>query len=228
MTAKPIVLSRAQVRAADARAVRDLGVPAACLMENAGRGLADVTIESMRLYGVHGAVVVCARGNNGGDGLVAARHLRVRGVPVRVLLATPAASFVPDSDPGRNLVAVRALGIPIDEAPGGAALERIAPSLPRGHLLVDAVLGTGLEGPVRGPLAEVLAWLAASGRPIVAADLPSGLDADTGELLGPVPRCAATATFLALKRGLLEGRGPEVAGRVTVCDIGVPADLVAG
>jgi NAD(P)H-hydrate epimerase len=93
---------------------------------------------------------------------------------------------------------------------------------------VDAVLGTGLEGPVRGPLEEVLRWMGTCGRPVVAADLPSGLDADTGEELGPVPRCVATATFLALKRGLTVGAGPAAAGRITVCDIGVPPGCVFG
>jgi len=215
----PVVLTRAQVRAADERAVRDLKVPPGWLMENAGRGLASVTESVARAYGIGGAIVVAARGNNGGDGLVAARHLLLRGLPVRVLLASPAASYDPSTDPGRNLEAVRALGIPVLEAAAG---------LPAGHLLVDAVLGTGLEGPVREDLAQVLRWMASTGRPVVAADLPSGLDADTGEERGPVPRCVATATFLALKPGLLRGRGPDLAGKVTVCDIGVPVEAVTG
>jgi NAD(P)H-hydrate epimerase len=224
----PAALTRAEVRAADERACRVLGVPTACLMEHAGRGLADVTEGEIRRYGLVGAVVVAARGNNGGDGLVAARLLRVRGIPVRVLLATPSASFVEGSDPARNLAAARACGVPVGDASGPGALPALGAGLARDLLLVDAVLGTGLEGPVRGPLEAVLAWMASQGRPVVAADLPSGLDADTGALLGPVARCVATATFLAPKRGLLVGRGPEHAGRVTVCDIGVPLEAVLG
>jgi hydroxyethylthiazole kinase-like uncharacterized protein yjeF len=216
------ILSRAEVRAVDARATSVLGIPSACLMENAGRGLASVTIAEIRRYGCDLGVVVCARGSNGGDGLVAARHLRVRGVPVRVLLASPAASFDPAGDAGRNLGAVRALGIPILEVADAASLEAAGGSLEAGALLVDAVLGTGLQGPVRGHLEAVLAWMAGRGNPVVAADLPSGLDADSGERLGPVPRCVATATFHALKRGLTVGEGPALAGRITVCDIGVP------
>ena len=189
------VLTRAQVRAADARAASLLGLPTLLLMENAGRGLADVTMSMARLYGMDGAVVVAASGNNGGDGLVAARHLRRLGLPVRILLASTAAKFGPDSDAGRNLAAARALGIPVDEAADAGALARVGPALPSRHLLVDAVLGTGLEGPVRGPTAAVLDWMRGGGRPVVAADLPSGLDADTGEPLGPVPRCVATATY---------------------------------
>ena len=224
----PAALTRAEVRAADERASRLLGVPTGSLMEHAGRGLADVTEGEIRRYGLAGAAVLAARGNNGGDGLVAARLLRVRGIPVRVLLATPAGGFAAGSDPARNLESARACGVPIDDASAPGALAALGAGLPRDRILVDAVLGTGLEGPVRGPLEAVLAWLAAQGRPVVAADLPSGLDADTGALLGPVARCVATATFLAPKRGLLVGRGPEHAGRVTVCDIGVPLEAVLG
>jgi NAD(P)H-hydrate epimerase len=191
-------------------------------MENAGRGLADVTMSILRLYDLRSVLVVAGGGNNGGDGLVAARHLRLREVPVGVLLACQGASLPPESDAGRNLRAARAVGIPVFEASVAPALAAAAPG-PR-TLLVDAVLGTGLEGPVRGHLESVLRWMVDAGRTVVAADLPSGLDADTGECLGPVPACAATATFLAMKRGLTVGRGPELAGRVTVCDIGVPVD----
>ena len=95
----PASLTRAEVRAADARAVRRLGVPTASLMEHAGRGLSDVTEGEIRRYGLSGAVVLAARGNNGGDGLVAARLLRVRGIPVRVLLASPEASFAAGNNP---------------------------------------------------------------------------------------------------------------------------------
>ncbi len=218
-------LTRAESRAVDQRASADLGLPSACLMENAGRGLASVTIGELRRYGLHGVLVVAARGNNGGDGLVAARHIRLRGVPVRILLASPVDSFSPESDPGRNLKAVQALGIPLLDGSRADSLRAATAFGKPGEAVVDAVLGTGLEGPVRGHLAEVLAWLASSGLPVVAADIPSGLDADTGECLGPVPRCVATATFHAPKAGLVKGRGPELAGRITVCDIGIPADF---
>jgi NAD(P)H-hydrate epimerase len=189
-------------------------------MENAGRQLADVTIEEAKACGDVDIHVLAAAGNNGGDGLVAARHLALRGVPVRVLLVSPAARYGPATDAGRNLVAVRACGVPVEEALDGEALSRF--SRGGGRLLVDAVLGTGLEGPVQGRLEDVLLWLREDGSPVVAADLPSGIDADTGEALGPAPRCAATATFLAPKKGLLQGEGRRCAGRIRLCDIGVP------
>jgi NAD(P)H-hydrate epimerase len=226
MDLSPRVLTRKEAAAADARATELLGLPSLLLMENAGRQLASITISESRRYGITQGLVLAGRGSNGGDGLVAARHLRIAGFPVRVLLVQPAVTFPEGSDTALNLRACGGAGVPVLESLGPAALEASARALAGRSLLVDAVLGTGLRGPVRGPLEEVLRWMGTCGRPVVAADLPSGLDADTGEELGPVPRCVATATFLALKRGLTVGAGPAVSGRITVCDIGVPPGCV--
>lgn len=220
------ILTLAEVRAADARAASHLGLSTSLLMENAGRGLAIVTHGEKRRYDMDGVLVVASRGHNGGDGLVAARHLHRMGISVRVLLACPIAAVPADSDPGRNLHSVLALGIPVAEVLDTEALDAASRTLGPRTLIVDAVLGTGLRGPVRGHLEAVLEWMGASGRPVVAADLPSGLDADSGEEHGPVPRCVATATFLAMKRGLTVGSGPGKAGRISVCDIGVPVDAL--
>ena len=228
MRTNPLMLSRAEVRAADERAIRSLGLPSLCLMENAGRGLAYVTIAETRRYNISTVIVVAGAGNNGGDGMVAARHLLREGIPVRVLLAAPMAAFDATSDPGTQLRVLRALGISVADASGPDLLAAEAARVTPGTLLVDAVLGTGLDGPVRGHLVEVLRWMGSSGHPVVAADLPSGLDADTGAPWGPAPRCVATATFLAMKPGLLRGEGPARAGSITVCDIGVPPDSIAG
>jgi NAD(P)H-hydrate epimerase len=222
----PPLLDAAAARRADRRATDLLGLAPGLLMENAGRGLADVTITEAKRYGIAAGVVLAGRGNNGGDGFVAARHLLARGFPVALLLGFPEEAATPASDAGRNLRTCRALGIPILPAHDGATLEASAAVLPACAVVVDALLGTGLEGPVRGHAAALLSWLAAAGRPVVAADLPSGLCADTGRALGPVAACVATATFLAPKRGLLEGDGPRLAGRVVVCGLGFPAGAV--
>ena len=216
------IITRSEARAADARAASILGLSTAVLMENAGRQLASVTMAEARRYDMAAVAVVAARGNNGGDGLVAARHLRIAGARVQILLVHDPVTIAPDSDCGGNLRAARGAGVPVLHAPDGAALEAAARSMGGRTLLVDAVLGTGLEGPVHGPLEGVLRWMGTGGRPVVAADIPSGLDADTGEERGPVPACVATATFLAVKRGLTTGRGPALAGRIIVCDIGAP------
>jgi NAD(P)H-hydrate epimerase len=220
------IITRAEARAADARALSILGLPSAVLMENAGRQLATVTIAEATRYNCRTALVIAARGNNGGDGLVASRHLRLAGFPVQVVLVCGTSTVPPDSDFGRNLRAAAGSGVPVLHAFDAGSLEASTRSMGARTLIVDAVLGTGLEGPVRDPLRGVLRWMGDCGRPVVAVDLPSGLDADTGEELGPVPLCVATATFLAVKRGLTVGRGPATAGRITVCDIGVPPDCV--
>ncbi len=220
------VITRAEARQADARATTLLGLSTAVLMENAGRQLASITIAEARRYDCVGVAVVAARGNNGGDGLVAARHLRRAGFPVRALLVHDPVTIAPESACGGNLLGAVGSGVPVVHAPDAAALEAGARAVAGRTLLVDAVLGTGLDGPVHGPLEGVLRWMGTCGRAVVAADIPSGLDADTGGELGPVPRCVATATFLAVKRGLTVGRGPALAGRIVVCDIGAPPECL--
>jgi NAD(P)H-hydrate epimerase len=202
-----------------------LGIPGLVLMENAGRQLADITLMRSTSCDRKSVFVVAGKGNNGGDGFVAARHLGLRGERVVVALVAEARSFDPKSDAGKNLSALRSTDTEIVETSSvaelGAALGRCGPSV-----LVDAVFGTGLSGPVRGFGAAVLEWMSEGDRTIIAADLPSGLDADSGEALGAVPTCVATATFLAPKLGLQRGLGPERAGEVYVCDIGVPWQAV--
>ena len=220
------MIGRAESAAADARAAALLGLPVGVLMENAGRGLAIVTAGEAKRYDCPSVAVLAGPGNNGGDGLVAARHLLLAGLTVRVFLVREEARFESDSESSRNLRAARGSGVPVQEALDARALEASALAMGPRVLLVDAVLGTGLRGPVRAPLDGVLSWMGSCGRPVVAADIPSGLDADDGTEWGPVPRCVATATFLAWKRGLAMGRGPALAGRVTVCDLGVPPEAL--
>lgn len=224
MRARPQVLDRTAVRQADRRAVDRIGLPVASLMENAGQGLGTVALEVAIANGIRGFAVLAGTGNNGGDGLAAARHLHARGATVRVLLSRPRNAYVGESECGRQLHSVERLGIEAS-CPDPASLDL---AVPGDWLLIDALLGTGIEGPVRDPDRRILAWMAQQPRPVVAADLPSGLDADTGEALGPLPRCAATATFLAVKKGMLMGAGPGHCGRIVVCGLGIaPAALEA-
>lgn len=193
----------AEVRARDAEMISRLGVPGVALMETAARGLA----ERVRARWTGGLVVVVAGpGHNGGDGWAAARWLHGWGVPVAVWSVGPSGG-----DAGVHRGAARAAGVREVEALSGASL------------VVDAVFGTGLSRPVEGVHADVLVAIQAAGVPVVACDLPSGLHADTGAMLGPVPTAVETVTFGMHKRGLLAGVGPELAGQVTVVDIGLGA-----
>ena len=197
-----------QMRAADAWAIEERGVPSLDLMERAAEGLADVVTEQAERDPV---VVVCGKGNNGGDGLAAARLLRARGHEVKVLLLA-----APDDYQGDSATNLERLPGPAPEPFDPGALSGAA-------IVVDAILGTGFSGAPRDPVAGAIEAINAAGLPVVAADVPSGVDASTGRVEGAAVRAAATATFHAPKLGLYVAPGKEHAGEVTVVDIGIPA-----
>ncbi|MEZ5121225.1 MAG: NAD(P)H-hydrate epimerase [Solirubrobacterales bacterium] len=195
-----------QMRAIDRWAIDERRVPSLDLMERAGAGLARVAAD---LVPEGPVAVVCGTGNNGGDGFVAARVLHERGRDVRVLLAGEPAKVAGDA--AENL---HRLTRPV---------ERFAPAaLDGAELIVDALLGTGFAGAVRGEVGEAVRALAGGDRTVVAADVPSGVDASSGEVAGPAVRAAATATFHAAKPGLWIAPGKDHAGAVYVIAIGIP------
>jgi NAD(P)H-hydrate epimerase len=252
----PRILTRDQCRQVDRRAIDEYGLPGLVLMENAGRGVA----ERLVALGARGPIVICCgRGNNGGDGLVIARHLDLRGVPVRVLLWGRVDDL--HGDAAVNARIVRRAGLPlveIDDSTRGSfktagdcpdfaessesAFRRIPLSdavlkrhrsasdldadLAGAEWIVDALLGTGAVGPPRGPLADAIRRMNATGRPILAVDIPSGLDCDTGQPADPTIRAARTCTFVALKPGLLMPAAQPYTGPIDVIDIGVPRRLL--
>ncbi|MEA2401226.1 MAG: ADP-dependent NAD(P)H-hydrate dehydratase / NAD(P)H-hydrate epimerase [Thermoleophilaceae bacterium] len=197
----------AEMRAADAWAIEQQGIPSLDLMERAGEGLARVTAAAARPGPVR---VVVGKGNNGGDGLVVARLLRQDGYEVDVLAAGPL-----DELRGDPLVNLRRLPGP---PPEPFAPERLDGS----GAVLDALLGTGFEGAPREPLASAIAAINHQDAPVVACDVPSGVDASTGEVEGEAVRATATATFHGPKLGLYVNPGKEHAGRVEVVAIGIP------
>jgi hydroxyethylthiazole kinase-like uncharacterized protein yjeF len=220
------VLSRAEMRAFDARAIDHCKVPSVILMENAGRRATDVLAGEFLGGGAtrERVVVVCGTGNNGGDGLVVARHLRVRGADAIVFLAGDAQRVSPDTRV--NLDAWLGVGGEVRALAPGAALTGLADVAGKAEVVVDALFGTGLDRAVDGWFAEVVRALNASHAPCFALDLPSGLDADTGSALGVAIEASMTVTFGHYKLGLLTPNGAKLAGRVKVVDIGVPSSLV--
>jgi len=274
------VLTRAQMRAFDRHAIESFHVPGIVLMENAGRGAADVLsalIEQRRvkvpgltardplpaarpvLGEVHGGaplsrraladekvarvrafpvrhvpspgqpatypldarvVIVCGAGNNGGDGFVVARHLFARGAEVEVFLAGASEKVTGESR--INLDAYIDLGGTFTEIPEGALLGPLEQSLSRADFVVDALFGTGLDRPIRGHLAEIIAAVNRAEVRCVALDVPSGLDADSGAPLGIAVQADDTVTFGHLKIGLLTPEGARLAGTIHVVDLGVP------
>lgn len=210
-----LLLDRAGARRLDRSAIDDLGIPGIVLMENAARGASDVA-RSMIPTG--GAVLVLAgTGNNGGDGWAMARHLHNSGHPVDVhcLGATRAGS-----DAAINEAIARAMGINV-----GMTLEEAA--VRSTTLVVDALFGTGLDRPIEGLAAEWIELLdRAASAPILAVDLPSGLDADSGRPLGPTIRAKRTATFVARKLGMRAPGAEEFCGGIDVVGIGTPKSLL--
>ncbi len=191
-------------------------------MENAGRGATDALLA--RFPDLTSAVLCCGQGNNGGDGFVVARRLLARGISVRVL--SNAKSERLSEDARIMMQAYQALGGQLE----ALSAQTLADSC-RGHepgvlVVVDALFGTGLDREITGTLRETIEAINRLAAPVVSLDLPSGLDADTGAILGVAVRATLTVTFAHPKLGLLTPRGLEYAGALEVADIGVPSTLV--
>jgi len=216
------ILTAAQMRDFDRAAIETRGIRGAQLMERAGRAVAERAVRLAREAPAGDIVIICGRGNNGGDGFVAARHLAGRGFRVQVFLAAEREAVTGDA--GENLGRLAEAGIEAvevaDAAPVAAACRDAA-------LVVDALLGTGLSGEVRGLAADLIRAMNEAGRPVLAVDVPSGLEADTGAELGVAVQAVETVTMGLPKLGLCLYPGMDRAGRLTVADIGFPPDLVA-
>jgi NAD(P)H-hydrate epimerase len=215
-------LTRAEVREIDRRAIEQFGVPGIVLMENAGRGAAEVL---MQLNAERKPVVVlCGKGNNGGDGYVIARHLDNHGWPVSVW------SLVnPDElrgDAAINAKIVQESGLPVLPAHDDVA-ELVAQLGSFSGWLVDALFGTGFAGTLNYPYDRVVDAINASRAQILAVDIPSGLDCDTGVPLGSAVRADHTVTFVAAKSGFANSAASAYLGQVHVVDIGAPRKLLA-
>ncbi|MDB5352523.1 MAG: yjeF-like protein [Planctomycetota bacterium] len=222
MTVRP--LSRDEVRAIDRRAAEEFGLPTLVLMENAGRGAADLLLNTRPHVGP--VVIACGPGNNGGDGGVVARHLDAHGPSVRVVWFAHKEKIAGDAAVQHKILA--ASGIDQQEWTGPIDQERLDALFSQADWIVDGLLGTGLTRPVEGVLRDVIEAMNRSGKPILALDLPSGLDADSGEPLGIAVRASQTATFVAPKLGFARPGAEAYTGRVSVVEIGVPRKLLEG
>lgn len=214
------VVTSAQIGELDRRATEQFGIPVDRLMEAAGRRVAQAALEM--LGASRGPVVVLVgRGNNGGDGLVAARHLAAQGIRVAAVLAAEEKAYTGTA--ARILEQAKEAGIQIRAA--GTGEVDLAGVLGSAGLVIDALFGTGFRGPARGTPATLIEAANASAVPILAVDVPSGLNADTGHPEGPAIRAAMTVTMGLPKVGLVLYPGADLAGAVAVADIGYPPEL---
>lgn len=223
----PPLLTADAMREADRYTIEEYGLPSFTLMESAGRGCAEHIQDAYGPLDGEVVVVLCGKGNNGGDGLVVARRLLSANARVHVVLTSAPEEL--SGDAARNLSLLRQLG---KESPAASRLtiesletldvlaETVASVSPR--LYVDALLGTGLTSDVREPIRSLVEWVNERDAPTVAVDVPTGLHSDTGELLGVAVDADRTVTMAASKVGLRIGKGPVHAGTVEVVDIGIP------
>lgn len=209
-------VTAAQMAEVDRIMVEDLGIALLQMMENAGRHLAELVLAGWQPERV---VVLAGPGGNGGGGMVAARHLANRGSDVEVVLSEPGKLA---TVPAHQRAILDAMDVPVHD---GAQLSAPLPGLLTGAVVIDALLGYSLRGDPRGPAAGMIRVVAAAGAPVVALDLPSGLEATSGRIGDPCITAAATLTLALPKTGMIAGAANV--GALYVADISVPPSVYA-
>ena len=195
----------------DRIAIEDKGIPSITLMENAGRAVGEIALTELNNIKNKKAAVFCGSGNNGGDGFVAARYLFNKGINVSVYLIGRRLNL--KNDPKLNAEALDDIGVEIRE---------ISVPISTDHgLIIDAIFGIGLKGEVKEPARSIISDLNKKSVPIISVDVPSGLDADTGEILGVVVKAGITVTMQFPKQGFYKNKGPEYTGKIITVDIGI-------
>ncbi|MEW6096995.1 MAG: NAD(P)H-hydrate dehydratase [bacterium] len=218
------VVTKEQMQEIDRRATAEFNIPGITLMENAGL-VSELTLEEEFPNLNDSKIIIFAGGgNNGGDGLVIARHLLNQAIDVKVYLLKETNTF--KADALTNLKIAKSIGVPIKEILNEAELEREKDNILEADIIIDAILGTGISGEVKGFLAYVIDFLNKINKPIVAIDTPSGLDVDTGFPLGCCIQAWSTFTFGLPKIGLLLHPGAELAGELSLIDISLPKQLL--
>ena len=218
------ILTAAQMREADRYTIDEIGIPSLVLMENAGRQVV-AAIEAAYETQLDGRVaVLCGRGNNGGDGFVVARTLLQRGIDTSVFVIGALSEV--RGDARTNLDILGRLGVTVVEIGDEQAWELHFSEISQCSLIVDAIFGTGLKSAVAGMMETIIADVNASDIPIVSVDLPSGMSADTPDLVGDCVDASLTVTLAAPKLPLVLPPGEAYAGDVVIADIGIPHEVI--
>ncbi len=220
------VLNAAQMRDADRQTIEEIGIPSMVLMENAGRQVVAALEAAYDDLSDKHVAVLCGPGNNGGDGFVVARTLHQRSTDVSVFVVATLAGI--KGDARLNLEILGRLGLTVVEISDEHAWDLHFSEISQCDLIVDAIFGTGLKSPLAGLMETVAADVNASGIPVVAVDLPTGLSADHAEPIGECIRANITVTLAAPKLPLVLPPGEAQAGSIVVADIGIPPEVVDG
>jgi len=222
------ILSAAEMREVDRLTTARCGIPGLTLMENAGASVAEFIARRWPKFAQQRIVVLCGKGNNGGDGFVVARRLRELGAKPEVYLFAPPEEM--QGDAATNCKRWQAMSGVLHSVRNSGDLQRVKPTLDSADIIVDALLGTGMRGAVEGLFAETIEAVNKRRGPVrsavVAVDIPSGLIADTGEAKGACIDAMHTITFTAPKTGMIFGRAADHTGEVIVRDIGSPPELI--
>lgn len=217
------IVTAAQMQALDRRTITEAHIPGLTLMENAGTGVVDAMERAFGSLAGKSVAILCGKGNNGGDGFVVARRVKQKRARATVLLMARPADLSGDAKAMRGRFVRTAGSSAIHVRPTEARMEEV---LQRSDIVVDALLGTGLSTPVTGLYLQAIHAINGSARPVVAVDLPSGINADTGAILGEAVRATLTVTFGLPKVGLYVGPGIDHAGSIEIVDIGIPQSYV--
>ena len=211
-------LTRSPVREIDRRSIDEYDIPGIVLMENAARAAAQAAWNMLKEPANAKVLILCGGGNNGGDGLAAARHLHNLGVNVTIALTTDPARYAGEALVNWQIIS--AMKLPVQEA------TPLLIQSSEAALIVDAIFGTGLSQPPRDPFGQIATAVNERKKPVLAIDIPSGMDCDTGQPLGACIAATQTITFVAQKFGFNDPAARQYLGTVIVGDIGCPRELI--
>ena len=219
---KCLLMSRDEVRALDAWAINELGIPGIVLMENAGRGCAQFIIETLSKTKKPVVCIFCGTGNNGGDGFVIARHLFNTGFAITFVVCGDIDKIRGDARINLDILICLGLKIELLDMEGADTIDASVTKLAgEANMIIDAIFGTGLIGVVRDEYKRLIESINGLGCPILAVDIPSGLDCDTGLPFGASIKANCTVTFVAVKKGFVFENARAYTGDIFVASIGV-------
>lgn len=218
---KCTVMTRDEVRAFDAWAINTLGIPGVVLMENAGRSCAELIIDKLNDVDRPKVCIFCGTGNNGGDGYVIARHLINHGIKVIIVICGDRDKIKGDAKKNLDILERMGQSVELLNPAGSDIAEKVEHFGAGAGVIVDGLFGTGLRGQLSDQYKRLIESINLCKKPVLAVDIPSGLDCDAGEPLGAVVRAKWTVTFVAVKKGFLSANAPQYTGEIFVSSIGI-------
>lgn len=218
------ILSTKEMRKIESDAINKIGIPSICLMESAGKDVAYKVKDYIIKKDKSSILIVCGKGNNGGDGYVIARYLHNFGFDVRVFILTDSALIKGDAKINLNII--KNMGIFVAEILEMKQIKFFEKNIKECDVVIDAIYGTGLNGEVVGIAKEIINIINESEKYVISVDIPSGINGDTGHIQGIAVKANETMTMQFIKKGLVVYPGAEYAGKIEIAEIGIQNDLM--